>query len=212
MRKMTVDDAGQNEDSSALCEMGENGLMEQTSRRVRSDGATGRKTHNYRLLVVVDESSSSKRAVEYVARVLASRRGFQVCLAYFLPQLPPALLEFGGTEDPDKEWQLDAQLKTEQRQWIAAARKEAQPALNWAWTKLRRAGLPAGSLATKFSDPFRGQNSLSEEILELARRNKCRTIVVGRRSLPWLRRLTAGKDLAETLVQQGRGLALWVVE
>jgi nucleotide-binding universal stress UspA family protein len=186
--------------------------MVQTSRRVRSDGAIGRKTHNHRLLVVVDESSSSKRAVEYAARVLASRRGFQVCLAYFLSQLPPTLLEFGGAENPDTERQLDTQLKTEQRQWIAAARKEAQPALNWACTKLRRAGLPAGSLSAKFSDPFREQNSASEEILELARINKCRTIVVGRRSLPWLRRFTAGKDLSEKLVQQGRGLTLWVVE
>jgi len=65
---------------------------------------------------------------------------------------------------------------------------------------------------TLFSDPVREQNSVSEEILELARLNKCRTIVVGRRSLPWLRRLTAGKDLAEKLVQQGSGFTLWIVE
>lgn len=185
--------------------------MAQTSRRVRSRDAAG-KTHNNRLLVVVDESSSSKRAVAYVAKVLASRRGFHLCLAHFLSPLPPRLLEFGGAEDPYKERRLDAQLKTEQRQWIAAARREAQPVLNWACTQLRRAGVPTSSLTTHFSDPFREQNSACEEILELARTNKCRTIVVGRRSLPWLRRLTAGKDLAEKLVQHGKGRALWVVE
>jgi nucleotide-binding universal stress UspA family protein len=168
--------------------------------------------HNHRLLVVVDESSSSKRAVQYLARVLASRRGFHVCLAYFLPPLPSELLEFGGAEDPDKERKLDARLKTEQQQWIAVARKEARPALHRASTELRNAGLPARSLTTHFSDPFRGQNSTSEEILELARTNKCRTIVVGRQFLPWLRRLTGEKDLAEKLVQQGKGLTLWIVE
>jgi nucleotide-binding universal stress UspA family protein len=209
---MALDDAKTKQGQQRSLRIKEKRFMEQTSRRIRSDSATGKRAHSHRLLVVVDESSSSKRAVGYIARVLASRRGFHVCLAYFLSQLPPTLLEFGGTEDPDKERQLDAQLKTEQRQWIAAARKEAQPALNWTCTKLRRAGLPLGSLATKFSDPFRGQNTASEEILEMARINKCRTIVVGRRSLSWLNRLTAGEDLAERLVQSGKGFTFWIVE
>ncbi len=77
---------------------------------------------------------------------------------------------------------------------------------------LLKAGLPAASLTIQFSDPASEQNSVSEEVLELARMNKCRTIVVGRRSLSWLRRLTAGKDLAEELVQKGRDFTLWIVE
>ena len=214
MPERTVDDAVAQ--SARQCpkrsDIREERLMSQTSGRVRTSSAPRKKMYNHRLLAVVDESSSSKHAVEYLARVLASRRGFQVCLAHFLPPLPSELLEFGGAEDPDKERKLDAQLKAEQQQWIAVARKEAQPALNRACTKLRSAGLPATSLTTQFSDPFRGQNSASEEILELARRNKCRTIVVGRQSLPCLRRLTGGKDLAEKLVQQGKGLTLWIVE
>ncbi|MGD0466893.1 MAG: universal stress protein [Terriglobales bacterium] len=186
--------------------------MVRISRRTRSSSATRSKTSDNRLLVVVDESSSSKAAVEYVARVLRRRRGFQLCLAHFLPPLPPMLLEFGGAEDPDKERRLDAQLKTDQQQWIAAARKKAEPALNWARARLQKAGLPATSLTTQFSDPASGQDSVSEEILELARRNKCRTIVMGHRSLPWLRRITAAKDPTERLVQQGKNLTLWIVE
>lgn len=186
--------------------------MSQTSRRNRPRSSVKSKAGNHRLLVVVDESSSSKSAVEYVARMLRRRRGFQLCLAHFLPPLPPILLEFGGAEDPDKEKRLNAQLKTEQQQWIAAARQKAEPALNWARSRLRKAGLPAASLTTQFSDPAGEQDSVSEEILDLARRNKCRTIVVGRRSLSWLRRITAGKDLAERLVRQGKNLTLWIVE
>jgi len=186
--------------------------MAQTSRRARASDTSRRKSRNNRLLLVVDESSSAKHAVEYLARVLANRRGFQVCLAHFLPPLPSELLEFGGAEDPNKEGQMSSQLKVEQQQWLAGAKKEAQPALTWARTKLRRAGLPAGSVTTQFSDPFREQNGASEEILQLAQTHKCRTIIVGRLSLPWLRRLTAGKDLAQRLVQQGKGFTLWVVE
>lgn len=185
--------------------------MTQTSQPTRSGDTSRRNGHN-RLLVVVDESSSSKSAVEYVSRVLRHRRGFRLCLAHFLPPLPPMLLEFGGTEDPDKERRLDIQLTTEQQQWIAAVRKKAEPALNRARAKLRKAGLPATSLTTVFSDPASEQNSASEEILELARRNKCRTIVVGRRSLSWLHRLITGKDLAESLVQQGTDFTFWIVE
>ena len=186
--------------------------MARPSRSTRTRGATRRKTANNRLLIVVDESSSSKSAVEYVARVLSGRRGFQLCLAHFLPPLPPILLEFGGAEDPAKERRLDMQLKTDQQQWIVAARNKAEPTLNWARAKLRKAGLPATSLTTQFSDPASEENSVSEEILELARRNKCRTIVVGRRSLSWLRRITTGKGLAEKLVQRGKDLTLWIVE
>ena len=201
-----ADKAGEDSDSA------EEDYMARPSRSTRTRGATRRKTANNRLLIVVDESSSSKSAVEYVARVLSGRRGFQLCLAHFLPPLPPILLEFGGAEDPAKERRLDTQLKTEQQQWIVAARNKAEPTLNWARAKLRKAGLPATSLTTQFSDPASEQNSASEEILELARRNKCHTIVVGRRSLSWLRRVTTGKDLAEKLVQQGKDLTLWIVE
>ena len=186
--------------------------MAQQLPRTRPGSATRSKTSNNRLLVVVDESSSSKSAVEYVARMLRRRRGFQLCLAHLLPPLPPILLEFGGAEDPDKERRLDAQLKTEQQEWIAAARRKAEPDLNRARARLRKAGLPATSLTIQFSDPASEQDSVSEEILGLARRNKCHTIVVGRRSVSWLRRITGAKDLAERLVQEGKNLTLWIVE
>jgi nucleotide-binding universal stress UspA family protein len=164
------------------------------------------------LLLVVDASPSSKAAVEYVAEVLGHRRGFQVCLAHFLPPLPPILLEFGGSENPEKEKQLDTQLRRDQQQWIDTARKKAEPALNWAQGRLRRAGLPASSLTRQFSDPADEQDSASQEILDQARRNGCRTIVAGRRSLSWFRRITDGKDLAEQLVEQGKNLTVWIVE
>jgi nucleotide-binding universal stress UspA family protein len=180
----------------------------QTSARSVSQAKSGQN----RLLLVVDDSLSSKAAVEYVANVLGHRRGFQVCLAHVLPPLPPILLEFGGSENPEKERQLDSQLRKDQQQWIETARKKAEPALNSARVRLRQAGLPAASLATQFSDPVDEQASASQEILDQARRNGCRTIVVGRRSLSWFRRITGGKDLAGKLVQQGKGRTIWIVE
>jgi nucleotide-binding universal stress UspA family protein len=163
-------------------------------------------------MLVVEDSPSSRAAVEYVAEVLGHRRGFHVSLAHFLPPLPPILLEFGGSENPEKEKQLDTQLHRDQQQWVDIERKKAEPALNWARGRLRKAGLPAASLTSQFSDPAHEQESASQEILDQARRNGCRTIVVGRRSLSWFRRITAGKDLAEQLVEQGKNLTIWIVE
>lgn len=181
------------------------------AQQTSSRGASGTRSGQNRLLLVVDASPSSKSAVEYVAKILGHRRGFQVCLAHFLPPLPPILMEFGGAENPDKERQLDAQLHRDQQQWINTAKRKAEPTLDRARGRLRQAGLPAISLSTQFSDPAHEQDS-AKEILELARWNRCRTIVVGRRSLSWLKSITAGKDLAEKLVRQGKDLTIWIVE
>ncbi len=182
------------------------------SQQMSSRGAKGIRSGQNRLLLVVDASPSSKSAVGYVAKILGHRRGFQVCLAHFLPPLPPMLMEFGGAENPDQERRLDAQLHREQQQWIDTAKRKAEPALGWARGRLRQAGLPATSLSTQFSDPTHEQDSASKEILELAHRNSCRTIVVGRKSLSWLERITRGNDLAEKLVREGKDLTVWIVE
>jgi nucleotide-binding universal stress UspA family protein len=40
---------------------------------------------------------------------------------------------------------------------------------------------------------------------------KCDTVVIGRKSLSWLRELIDG-DPAEELVRRGKGFTIWVVE
>jgi len=142
--------------------------MANTSSLNRPGSNARGKQSNNRLLVVVDESPASKSAVEYVARVLGRRRGFQLCLAHFLPPLPPRLREFGGAGNPVEERRQEAEMRAEQQQWILAARKQAEPMLNWARTRLRKAGLPACSLSILFSDPTSEQDSASAEILGLA--------------------------------------------
>jgi hypothetical protein len=55
-----------------------------------------------RLLVVLDDSVASRRAVKYVGKFVGKRRGFRVCLVQVLPPLPPELQEHGGSEDGTK--------------------------------------------------------------------------------------------------------------
>jgi hypothetical protein len=57
-------------------------------RRDRRPGIT-----NLNVLVVVDATEPSRRALQYVGRVLADRDRVDYHLAYIAPHLPPALLE-----------------------------------------------------------------------------------------------------------------------
>jgi nucleotide-binding universal stress UspA family protein len=163
-----------------------------------------------RLLVVVDGSKASKRAVSYVAQIVGRRRGFKVCLVHTLSDLPASLIEYGGGKNPDEEEKLDAELHVEQKRWVVAAQERAQPALTRASAALRKAGLAANAIEERFCFPADGR-ARADEILDLARKHKYHTVVVGRESLSWLRQLL-GSDPVEELLRRGKGFAIWIVE
>jgi nucleotide-binding universal stress UspA family protein len=165
---------------------------------------------NTKLLVVIDESQASKRAVSYVAGIIGRGRRFKVCLAHTLPEIPAHLIEHGGAEDPNEEEKLERELHSDQNQWIVAARKKAQPVLARARTVLRKAGLTASSIEERYFDPAEGR-ARGDEILELASEWKCDTIVVGSESLSRWRQLL-GNDPVEELLRRGKGFTVWVVE
>jgi len=143
---------------------------------------------NTKLLVVIDESQASKRAVSYVAGIIGRQRRFKVCLAHTLPEIPAHLSEHGGAEDPSEEEKLERALHSDQNQWIVAAKKKAQPIVARARTVLCKAGLTASSIEERYCDPAEGR-ARGEEILELASERKCHTIVVGSESLSRWRQL-----------------------
>jgi len=157
---------------------------------------------NTKLLVVVDESPATKRALEYVARVASRHRDLQVCLAHALPSPPPELVEFRGAEK--------ARLRAYKRRWISVDKMTEQRALDRANTVLRRGGLARGAIEAHYC--YLVDASLAtQEILGLARSRKCDTVVIGRDSLSWLSELIHG-DPAEEIVRQGKGFTIWVVQ
>ena len=165
---------------------------------------------NTKLLVVVDESTASKRAVSYVARMVGRRRGFRVYLVHALPELPASLIEYGGAKTPEEANKLETEFHAEQKRWMLAAKEKAQPVLNLARAALRKSGLAAGAIEGLFCYPADGR-ARGDEILELARERKCHTVVVGSESLSWLRQLL-GTDPVEELLRRGKGFTIWIVE
>ena len=163
-----------------------------------------------RILLAIDDSVASRRAVNYVAKFVGRRRGFRLCLVHVLSPLPAGLLEHGGSENPQKETELEAELKTEQERWISDAKKAAQKSLSKASATLRNAGVPARNVQAIFCEPAEGR-AAAEDILRMARECKCQTVVAGRESVSWFHELFS-QDLAEELMRCGKGFSVWLIE
>src|SRR6185437_5851177 len=112
-------------------------------RRMAREGPHMTADGRMRVLVMVDEREETKRVLKYVARVAAGRSAVQVVLAHVAPGLPPALLETGGAEQPERDARIEAALRTEQRHAIDKDHRSAARRLNAARTALLGAGVAA---------------------------------------------------------------------
>jgi hypothetical protein len=163
-----------------------------------------------RLLVVLDDSGASKRAVKYVGKFVGKRKGFRICLLHVLPPMPSELLEHGGSENPMKESRLGLNLKTKQHQWIAAAKRACQKSMDAARRTLQTAGVSAGTVKALSYEPGENQDA-ADIILSVARGSHCRTVVVGRQSASWFKELFH-EPLAAELHRRGKEFSVWAIE
>lgn len=171
---------------------------------------TNAKSTSENLMLIVDESPASRRAVEYVIRMVGCHRGFHVYLLHLLPPLPAELLEFGGAEDPGEERKLQAELHRDQHAWIASVKDPAKPALSYAMGALRDAGLFTYEIELTSSDPWDNRDA-TVAILSQAREKHCHTIVVGNQSHPRLREM-AGARLVDRLLRSSNEITIWLVQ
>jgi nucleotide-binding universal stress UspA family protein len=158
------------------------------------------------LLIAVDDSEATARAVTYVASIAGRHRDVRLHLWHVAP-IPPEFLEFGGSEDVQVEEKREAELAQSRLGYLEDV---AQAVFAQAQAILNHVGVPAGAVDTHFLTTMDGED-LVQNLLEAARANACDTIVVGRQSHSWLRELVQ-HHLADELVRQGEGLTVWVVE
>ncbi len=161
-----------------------------------------------RILVAVDESEASRRAVAYVAEMIGGKPGIHVELFHL--EEPPRMLEWGGAEDPAVEERVEAEraaaYEEMQQRRIARSRARLQPLESI----LSRHGIDVADLVVEFEEPLDRRN-IADDILEAARERDCGTVVVGRDSFTGWQRLFR-HHVAEDLVDEGKGLSIWVVE
>ena len=165
---------------------------------------------NRSILIAVDDSEASHRAVEYVADMLGRQYKFFVTLFHVLPTLPPSLLEHGGSENPAIEEAKEEEIRNRQASWLEEVKRTAQPTLERAKAVLRDARIPARDIAVQFYAPVSGE-SLVSDILQAAQKANCETIVVGRETFSGLHRLLK-HHVADDLIRRGHHHTIWVVE
>src|SRR3989304_5143311 len=80
------------------------------------------------ILIAIDDSEGSRRAVAYVARMMGGRKGFRIRLFHVLAPLPPRLVDFPVGEDPGSTWRREAGGKDVRAAWVAPREKAARGA------------------------------------------------------------------------------------
>ncbi|MEP7247172.1 MAG: universal stress protein [Gammaproteobacteria bacterium] len=185
-----------------------------SSIRRRRAGATkidNRHSDNtLRLLIVVDASEASKRVLQYLGRTLARRNRVEFHLACIASRVPAGLLESGGSEIPEREEEIESDLRSAQVRWIAVNDRKPERVLRGARAALQQAGITPARIHSCVSSPLDAR-TVPDEVLVLARDLQCRTVVVGHRAHSWLRGLGGG-HLAEQLVRSAKGFAVWVID
>ena len=103
---------------------------------------------------------------------------------------------------PEREEQIEADLRSAQQGWIAVADTKPDAILRSARATLKRAGVAARRIHSSVSSPL-DVRTAADEVLLLAREQQCGTVVVGHRAHSWLRGLSGG-HLAEQLGYDAR--------
>jgi len=160
-----------------------------------------------RLLLAVDQSDNALRAVRYVGSLLQSTPDVMVTLFHVLKPMPRALLEHGGSENPDVEHALGARLKEEQQVWVKQEMETECPILERAREMLVQLGFDQNRIVLKFGHA----GDIAQSILEEARIGSHETIVLGRTGGSGITQLFGG-GITDQLLRDAGGMVLWIIE
>ena len=160
-----------------------------------------------RILVAVDESEHSSRAVKYVGSLLRGSRDAEITLFHVLRPMPRGLLEHGGSENPAGEAQLSRQLRKDQEAWIRQETESECPVLINACQTLTQSGIERSRIALRIGH----EEDVARNVLEEAESGNHDTIVVGRHGTSRVKRLFGG-GVTDQILRDAEGFAVWVVE
>ncbi|HEX9021147.1 MAG TPA: universal stress protein [Nitrospirota bacterium] len=145
------------------------------------------------LLIAVDRSEGSKRAVLYVAELLGGLPGFAVTLLSVIPGPEEDFFETGE----------------EMSAWTSESLDSANEMLEKYRQILIQSGFPEDKVRVR-SCVGEGK-SLSDAILEIRCDRTCCTVVVGRQHKSKAEEFLFGST-SSSLIHQAKNCAVWVVE
>ena len=154
---------------------------------------TEKATFNRNILIAVDDSENSARAVAYTGQVLAGGRDYEITLLHIIPE--PEADFFPSRRD--------------QQRWLARYREKMAVLLEDYRKVLMAHGFAAEDVKVEIK--LRSCPSLAECILKERQRSGCDTIVVGRQGLSRSEEFLFG-SISSKIVTHGGRCTVWVVE
>jgi nucleotide-binding universal stress UspA family protein len=162
-----------------------------------------------RLLILVDDSEATRRAVLHAGRLLGGTDGSRIFLHHVLPPPPRGLLEHGGADKIEEEKEREAHHASKREEWMKEVKRETRAVFDQARADLMQEGVPEESIDESYSTTTHFRN-IAEKALVTARENQCSTIVVGRKSFPWYKELLTS-HVSDVLVNESDRIAICTV-
>ncbi|MEX1328087.1 MAG: universal stress protein [Desulfobacterales bacterium] len=151
------------------------------------------KNFNKSILIAVDESENARRAVSYVAQILAGIKGFKVLILHVIRQ-------------PEEDY---FPTSSEKDRWLGQYKLKVDAMLKDYRQILIRAGFAPEDVSVRST--LRYCPSLAECILAERDQSGYSTIVVGRQGLSRSEEFLFG-SVSSKIVNHARDCTIWVVE
>ena len=161
-----------------------------------------------RILVAVDGSAASRQTVAYVADVVGGRSGLHVGLLHL--ELPPRMLEWGGSEDPETEDRVSTERAAAYQEMEKKSIAEGQTLLQRLQGILTDRGIDVAARLVQFEEPLDAKH-ITTHLLKVAAEEDFGTVVVGRHCFSGRKRWFQ-HPLSEEIVRAAQGVTIWVVE
>jgi nucleotide-binding universal stress UspA family protein len=157
-----------------------------------------------KILIAIDGSEGSLKAVEYVGRQFSGVPDVRVTLFHVLSGLPPEFWDEGHIFSEKER----ASRKEVEEQWLAQQQKKFEPILQTAREMLSGHGIAPEQIDARFA--FETIAIVPDCIVAEAKDGGYQTLVIGRCGQHHARHLILGSNTS-TIVQYGSGLAVCVV-
>lgn len=157
-----------------------------------------------KMLLSIDGSECSLRAVEYTGKQFSGVGDLQITLLHVLPYPPAPLWDDGHIPTEEEKEEREKAIE----RWLAGQRVKTEPLFERAMAILTGAGISPTLLAKKvISD----STNVADSILEEARDGGYQTLVLGRRGLSPVKKVFMG-SVTTKIINHGAGVAVCVVE
>jgi nucleotide-binding universal stress UspA family protein len=157
-----------------------------------------------KLLIPVDGSAGSMRAVEYVAETFGHMPEVNIVLLHILPKLPPAMWDDGHILSEEEHKEREEVIE----EWEEQEEKPWEGIINEAREKLIQGGIAAEAVQIKYQPTY---SDTADDILDEAVLEQCSTIVIGRHGTTGAKKLFMG-SVSKKVVNHAKGIAVTVVD